>query len=127
MDIFEKASRLKLRFTTTKGLLSTEDLWDLSLTSLDTIAKAVNKRLKEENEESFITTRSKSNSELELSLDILKHIITVKLEEKEKATLKAERRAELELLRNLRENKKMEALNSLSLEEIDKKMAELEN
>lgn len=127
MDIFEKASRLKLRFTTTKGLLSTEDLWDLSLTSLDTIAKAVNKRLKEENEESFITTRSKSNSELELSLDILKHVITVKLEEKEKATLKAERRAELDLLRNLRENKKMEALNSLSLEEIDKKMAELEN
>jgi len=127
MDIFEKASRLKLRFTTTKGLLSVEDLWDLSLTSLDTIAKAVNKRLKEENEESFITTRSKSNSELELSLDILKHVITVKLEEKEKATLKAERRAELDLLKNLRENKKMEALNSLSLEEIERKMADLEN
>ncbi len=127
MDIFEKASRLKLRFTTTKGLLSVEDLWDLSLTSLDTIAKAVNKRLKEENEESFITTRSKSNSELELSLDILKHVITIKLEEKEKATLKAERRAELDLLKNLRENKKLEALNSLSLEEIDKRMADLEN
>ena len=38
-NLFEKASKMKLRFSTTKGVLSTEDLWDLSLESLDRIAK----------------------------------------------------------------------------------------
>ena len=31
--MFQKASRLKLRFDSPKGLLSVEDLWDLPLTS----------------------------------------------------------------------------------------------
>ena len=48
MSIFEKASRLQLRFASTKGSLSVEDLWGLSLESLDTLAKAVNKQIKAE-------------------------------------------------------------------------------
>ena len=31
--MFEKASRLKLRFSTSIGMLSAEDLWDLPLSS----------------------------------------------------------------------------------------------
>ena len=48
VNIFEQASRNKLRFDTNiKGVISTEDLWDLPLTSdtgrvnLDDIAKAL--------------------------------------------------------------------------------------
>ena len=43
MSIFEQSSRFKLRFQTNKYLLATEDLWDLSLPIMDTLAKAVNK------------------------------------------------------------------------------------
>lgn len=32
--MFKQASKMKLRFATSKGNLSVEDLWDLSLTEL---------------------------------------------------------------------------------------------
>lgn len=124
--IFEQASRLKLRFETNKGFLSTEDLWDLSLTSLDSIYRVINKKLKEETEESLITTRSKSNKELDLKVEILKHIVKVKQEEAELKKARQERLNELELLRNLKQEKQMDALKGMDLESLNKRIAELE-
>lgn len=124
--IFEQASRLKLRFETNKGFLSTEDLWDLSLTSLDSIYRVINKKLKEETEESLITTRSKSNKELDLKVEILKHVVKVKQEEAELKKARQERLNELELLRNLKQEKQMDALKGMDLESLNKRIAELE-
>jgi len=126
MNIFEHASKLKLRFTMNKGEVSTEELWDLPLTNLDTIAKTVNKKLKEEgSEESFIEKRTTKDKELELKLEVLKHIISVRLEEKEASKKKSERDAQVALLKNLLTEKKTEELKGLSSEEIIKKLEEL--
>lgn len=38
--MFDKVTRLKLRFESNKGLLSVEQVWDLSLTALNEMAKA---------------------------------------------------------------------------------------
>ena len=111
---------------TSKGLLSAEDLWDLSLPSLDTIAKAVNKKLKEESEESFISAKSSANETLELKLEVLKHIIGVKLAEKEATKSRMERLAKIHQLKELAVTKANEQLASKSLEEIQKMIAELE-
>lgn len=127
MNIFEQASRLKLTFNTNKGQLSVEHLWDLSLESLDTIAKAVNRELKASEEESFVKTRTKSNTELTLKLDILKRVIEVKLEEAETKKNKAAKGAQLALLKELQANKQLQDLQSLSTEEIAKRIAELED
>lgn len=124
--IFEQASRLKLRFETNRGFLSTEDLWDLSLTSLDSIYRVINKKLKEESEESLITTRSKSNKELDLKIEILKHVVKVKQEEAELKKARQERLNELELLCNLKQEKQMDALKGMDLESLNKRIAELE-
>lgn len=124
--IFEQASRLKLRFETNRGFLSTEDLWDLSLTSLDSIYRVINKKLKEETEESLITTRSKSNKELDLKVEILKHVVKVKQEEAELKKARQERLNELELLCNLKQEKQMDALKGMDLESLNKRIAELE-
>ena len=124
--IFERASKQQLRFQSTKGNLSTEELWDLSLQSLDSLARGVNKQLKEANEESFISTKTKSNTELELKLDILKHIIADKIADQEAKKVKAERAQELEMLQNLLAKNKTKELKALSSEDILKRIADLQ-
>ncbi|HNC58684.1 MAG TPA: hypothetical protein PLP33_24875 [Leptospiraceae bacterium] len=128
MNIFEKASKTRLRFASRQGQLSTEDLWDLSLSSLDTIAKAVNKELKSEQEESFIPDKTKRPNATHnaLRLEILKHIIGVKVEESEASTKRAENAAKLARLKELAANKVDEVFAQQSLEEIQKQIAELE-
>lgn len=126
MNIFERASRGKTRFSTSKGELSTEDLWDLSLTSLDTIAKSVNKQLKTESEESFIEVKTSANTELELKLEILKHVITSKQAYAAAAKTKAEKQAKLNQLKELVAQKSNEALSQKSVEELSAMIAEME-
>lgn len=123
--MFEKASRLKLRFTTGRGEATIEELWDLSLTSLNELAKSVNKKLKEETEESFIDTKSRKSTELELKLEILKHVISVKLKERDDAKVKADKKSEVEFLENLLAEKKIDELKGQSKEEIESRLAAL--
>lgn len=126
---FIKASRLKLRFSVGRGDVSVEDLWDLSLNSLDTVAKAVNKQLKQEDgEESFIPTANKRKvaTHNDLRLEILKYIIGVKVEEQNASKARAEKVARLSQLRELAANKQLEAFAAQSLEDVEKQIAELE-
>ena len=64
--MFEKAARLKLRFDTSKGLVTVEDLFDLPLTvrnggaSLDNIAKGIARLIRETETESFVLTTTKA-------------------------------------------------------------------
>jgi len=126
MSLFEKASKAKLRFNTTKGNLSTEDLWDLSLESLDALAISVDKQLETAGTKSFIGKRNTVNAVLELQLEILKHIIEVKLAEKEAKAVRADRNAKLAQLKELAASKSTEALKGLSLEEVNKMILELQ-
>ena len=119
---FKEASRLKLRFSTPIGLLSTEDLWDLPLESktkvnLDSIAILLNREIKDTKEESFIS-KSKVNPVTELKLEIVKAIIEIKLKEtsdKLQAKIKAEQRNKIDAIISKKED---ESLESLSLEEL---------
>jgi len=105
VNIFEHASRVKLRFQSTVGELTTEQLWDLPLTSkggkvnLDAIARSVHAELKGLEEVSFVECKPEPRKdELELDLEILKRIIAVKIAEREeadKAATRAQRRAKL--------------------------------
>ena len=78
--MFEYATRNKLRFNY-HGMLTVEDLWDLSVESLNEIYKNLNKHLKEESEESLLDEEVNPDRELiTVSIDIVKHIVSVKLE-----------------------------------------------
>lgn len=85
MNFFEQASKLKLRFATDRGWISTEDLWDLPLinsrVSLDNVAKGLNRELKSSEEESFVTKKSSADEITSLKFEIVKHIISVKMDE----------------------------------------------
>lgn len=124
--MFEKASRLKLRFDTPKGMLSVEDLWDLPLTSqtgkanLDDIARALHAQLKNDADVSFVHKERKSDEATQLSFDLVKHVIDVKLAERDaaqQANLDKERRQRiLEVIAR----KKDQQLDGMSLEELEK-------
>jgi hypothetical protein len=129
MSIFEQASKEKLRFVTGKGVVSSEDLWDLSLESLNALAKEANKAVKSFGEEDFIkasTKKTKSEIQAELRFGIILRVIEVKLEEKERKALAAEKAAKRAQLLELIGKKELTALEGQSVEELKKQLAELD-
>ena len=130
-DLFLTAARKKLRYPSAKGLLDTEMLFDLPLTSksgmdLDTIAKNINAELKTQQEESFVSTSANPRKgELELQLEIVKTIIGVKLADQEAARNRLARATERNLLEEALLSKKNEALRGMSLEDLEKRLAQL--
>jgi hypothetical protein len=125
MKMFEKATREKLRFQH-KGLLSVEDLWDLNVNELDTIYRSLNKQQKSVQEESLLETRSKSNTTLDLQIDIIKHIVTVKLNEKAEQESRKEKSEKKQKLMSILAQKQDADLQNKSAEELQKMLVELD-
>ena len=77
--MFEMASQFKFRYPYDVGLITTEDLWDLSLTQLDTVYKALSKEMHIlQDGDSLLYTRSPDffNKEQELTakIELVKYI-----------------------------------------------------
>jgi len=130
MDLFEKATRNKMRFNTSVGLLTTEDLWDLPLVStnkvnLDSIAMAINRDLKECETESFVRKSSPLALGLQLKLDVVKYIIDVKLRETKEKEERMARESRRQELLALKDKKRQELDGEKTMEEIDQELAEL--
>ena len=124
--MFDKATRIKLRFESTRGALSVEELWDLPLRgklSLDSLAKVVNRQIKSEDGESFVDSRSTVDTTQELRLDILKHIIGVKLAEESDCREAAEKREKNARIRELIAQKQDQELAGKSIEELTEMLA----
>lgn len=127
MENFLKAAKKKLRFATAQGFLTPEELFDLSLPSLDVIAKTVNKLLKAEGEESFIGTKTVTNSDNELRLEILKEVIAIKLAEKKASENRAAKKEKLAQFKILLANKENEEMGKMSKAKLLKQIEDLEN
>ena len=123
--MFKQASKMKLRFATSKGNLNVEDLWDLSLPVLDKLAVSYDEELAKSPRKSFITNNTPSNTELELKFNIVKEIITDKLKEKADRETAKSKAAEKARLVELLAKKQSEKLESLSEDEIKRRLAEL--
>ena len=123
--MFKQATKQKLRFATNKGYLSVEDLWDLSLPSLDKIAVGLDEELAKSPRKSFITNNTPKNDELELKFNIVKEIIATKMKEKSDKEIAKDKAAEKARLTELLAKKRSEKLESLSEEELMKRLAEL--
>lgn len=123
-NIFEYATRNKLRFPF-KGLISTEDLFDLSLVNLDSIYKALNKQAKQFDEESLLATKTEVDTELEVQIAIIKHIVSVKLKEQEEREREAMKKAQKQKIMSIIATKEDEALQNSSVEELKKMLDEL--
>ena len=122
--IFEFATRNKVRFPF-KGMISVEDLWDLSLTNLDSIYKTLNKQVKQSEEESLLSTKASVDTELEVQIAIVKHIVSVKLAEKEAAEKASAKKAQKQKIMSIIATKENEALQNSSIDDLKKMLDEL--
>lgn len=130
--LFVEASRLKFRYTSIRGELMTEQLWDIPLTSttgfdLDTIARAINAELREVSEGSFVTTQpSPRQRALEIALGVLKCVIATKQADQAKAIAAQERAQQRQQILAAISTKEMEALSAASREDLLQQLAALE-
>ena len=72
--MFEVAVRNKFRYPY-KGVIATEDLWDLSVQRLDDIFKTLKSQEKKAQEESLLNTRTPEDEALATKIEIIKHIV----------------------------------------------------
>ena len=122
--MFEKASRLKLRFPSPKGALTVEDLWDLPLTSstgkanLDDLARTLHQQLESQKVGSFVTKAATADDRLQLQFNIVLRVIEVRLAENEAAAQREAARAKKQQIMEIISRKETESLSNASLDEL---------
>lgn len=132
-DIYKYAAKNRLRFSTARGMLTVEQLFDLPLKStsevdLDTVARTVNARLKAVGEESFVedTSVDPERSRFTVALEVVKDVIATKQAEARTALNRTLKSAERKKILDVIAAKKDEKLSAASLDELEKKLAELD-
>ena len=124
-NVFEVAVRSKFRFPF-RGSISTEDLWDLTVEDLDSIFKSLNSQLKQVTEESLLDTRTKQDVEILAKVEIVKYVVSVKLEEKANRLKAKEQREKRQKIMEIMSSKQDTELQGKSLAELEKMLEELE-
>ncbi len=131
-NIFEYASRTKLRFASSRGELTVEQLWDVPLRSgdgfnLNAVAKAASETVKTIKEENFVETiRTSAHVRIETAFEVVKYVIDVKLADEAAAKKRSENRIKREKLLTALAEKQDGKLSEMSERELKKQIAELE-
>ena len=131
-NIFELASRQKTRLETCRGFVMVEQLWDMGLTSktgfdLDAVGQRILMELEGLKTRSLVnTTPNPRVAELELQLELIKHVIAFKQAENAARYAKAEKQAKRAKLIEQLGKKQDAAIEALSEDEIKKQLAALD-
>ena len=114
-NVFEIATRKKYRFPF-KGMITVEDLWDLSLQNLDSVYKSLNKLKKDSDEDSLLSVESRENKELEDKINIIKYIVKVKQDEAAAKLFEKEKAERNQQILGIIKRKEDAALENMSIE-----------
>lgn len=123
INIFEQATRKRLRFNTGVGLLSVEDVWQLPLihpknTNLDSLAMKLQDELSTTIRTSFVHKAETKDEDAQLRFDIVLHIINVKLAERDEAEKAQARSQQRQRIMELIERKENEQFDQKSIDEL---------
>lgn len=118
-NLFIKATRQGYRWEY-KGIRNVEDLWKLSGVQLDEIYKVLRKEIKESAEESLLAKKNAKISMIEDMAEIVKYILTVKVNEAEMATKAVANKQQKAMIDDIIAQKKNVALANMSIEELEK-------
>lgn len=123
-NIFEMATRLKFRFPF-RGMVTTEDLWDLTMEQLDSVYKALNKDTQAVQEDSLLSTPRIGNAELNTKIEIVKYIFQAKQEEEAERQAAADNAIKRRRILEILAKKQDAAMENMSEEELHAALAEL--
>lgn len=124
--MFEVATREKFRFPF-RGVISTEDLFDLSVKDLDSIFKTLNKELKKAKEESLLETKTQQDKELDIKIEIIKYIVKTKLDEEQLRAETKKKKEQKQKILELMASKQDADLQNKSVEELQQMLNELDS
>lgn len=126
MNIFEQASRKKIRFQFL-GTITTEDLWDLSLTALDELYKEINNNLKNQDSEGLFKdeTISEESEFFQLQADLVRHVFEAKLAAKNAAKEELVRKEKKKRIMEIISSKQDQELSEKSIDELWKMLDEM--
>lgn len=119
MDNFKLATQQKLRVQTTKGNLSVEQLWDLPLTDLDTLAVSLQEAYDESKGKSFLKKRTVKDKGLKLQFDIVLEILQTKAEEQNAAQEALETKQHNQKILQLIAEKQNDELKGKSIKQLE--------
>lgn len=123
-NLFEIATRNLYRFNY-KGVMTVEDLWSLRVEDLDAIFKMLNRQKKTADEDSLLATKSAEDQDLANKIDIVRYIVSVKLAEAAERVSAAEKKAQRDKIMEIVAKKKDKALEDMGIEDLMKKLEEL--
>lgn len=131
INLFEFATQQKLRFTTIRGSVDTEALWDMPLQAnngfnLDAVAKLVKKELDLAQEESFVSPTNLVTTHLTNKLEVVKHIIAYRIQKHADASAAASRKAEADEIKRILASKQNAALEQLDETTLKQRLKDLQ-
>ena len=125
LNLFEVATLKHFRFPY-KGVISVEDLWDLTVDELDLVFKTLNGRKKVVTEESLLSSKVKENRELEQMIEIVTYVVRYKQDQATKRADRANKKERKQEILDAIEEAKRDSLKGKSPEELIKMIEELE-
>lgn len=130
VNIFEQAVKQKLRFHTPKGVITTEDLYDLPLrgrhtVNLDALALAQYKKVQSSEPFSFVSKETETDPEEKLRFEVLKQVIMDKMQAEQKAIRAKKQADKKQLILSIMARKENEALEGSSLDELKEMLKDL--
>jgi hypothetical protein len=123
--MYKEGLELKVRFQTTKGLLSIEDLMDLDKKELNTVVIDLEEKYEASKGKSYLRIKTKKDKTLKLMFDIALDILNTKLDKEEDSAAETAIKAEEQRILGLIENKKLEAEGELTIEQLEAKLKAL--
>lgn len=123
-NLFEIATRNRYRFTY-KGVMTVEDLWDLSVDALDATFKTLNRQKKTADEDSLLAVKSAEDTELANKIELVKYIVSIKLAEADERVNAAEKKAQRDKILAIMAKKQDAALEGMDMKQLEAELAKL--
>ncbi len=118
MNIYAKALKRKVRFQY-KGLLSAEDLFDLTFEELDVLYKQLNEKLKTLSGDSLLAKENPEIEELRLQLALVKDVFEIKDADRKALEEKLAKSEKKQQILSVINEKKNAELHDKSIEELE--------